>query len=182
MSNTAERADQVIAALHAGHDHLASVVRGLDAADLTRKSGAVEWDVSQVLSHLGSGAVTGRAVLDGALDGTGPKGAEFNKSAWARWDAMSPGERAERFVSADEELVARYESLDARTREALRITLGFLHVPVDVATLAGLRLGEVTFHTWDVEVTFDPAAVPGARREGTPARPDRVAHRPPRPG
>jgi uncharacterized protein (TIGR03083 family) len=154
-----ERADQIITALRGGHDDLASLVRGLSAADLTRKSGAAEWDVSQVLSHLGSGAEIALAVLEGALDRTGPRDADFNKSVWARWDAMSPGHRAEGFVSANEALVARYEGLDAQTRENLRIDLGFLPMPVDVATAAGLRLSEFTFHTWDVEVAFEPAAV-----------------------
>ncbi|MFF0156917.1 maleylpyruvate isomerase family mycothiol-dependent enzyme [Streptomyces sp. NPDC005263] len=154
-----ERADRIIAALRSGHDHLASLVRGFGAADLTKESGAAAWDVSQVLSHLGSGAEIALAVLEGALDGTGPKDADFNTSVWARWDAMSPGERAEGFVPANETLVTRYESLDAQTRENLRINLGFLPMPVDVATVAGLRLSEFTFHTWDVEVAFDPAAV-----------------------
>ncbi|MET9084888.1 maleylpyruvate isomerase family mycothiol-dependent enzyme [Streptomyces sp. NPDC004237] len=154
-----ERADQIIAALRSGHDHLASLARGLGAADLTRRSGAAEWDVSQVLSHLGSGAEISLAALEGALDGTGTKGMDFNKSVWARWDAMSPGERAESFVPASEALVTRYESLDARTREDLRIDLGFLPMPVDVATAARMRLSEFTFHTWDIEVAFDPAAV-----------------------
>jgi uncharacterized protein (TIGR03083 family) len=153
------RADRSIAALRGGHDHLASLVRGLGTVDLTRQSGAAEWDVSQVLGHLGSGAEIALAVLDGALDGAVPKDMDFNKSVWARWDAMPPGHRAEGFVSANETLVARYEGLDARTREDLRIDLGFLPVPVDVATVAGLRLSEFTFHTWDVEVAFDPAAV-----------------------
>jgi uncharacterized protein (TIGR03083 family) len=154
-----ERADRIIAALRGGHDHLASLVRGLGAADLTRGSGAAEWDVSQVLSHLGSGAEIGLATLEGALDGTGPGGADFNKSVWARWDAMSPAERAEGFVPANEALVARYEGLDARAREELRIDLGFLPAPVDLATAAGLRLSEFALHSWDVEVAFDPAAV-----------------------
>ncbi|WP_416981028.1 maleylpyruvate isomerase family mycothiol-dependent enzyme [Streptomyces sp. T028] len=154
-----ERADHIIAALRSGHDHLAPLVRDLGTVDLTRPSGAAAWDVSQVLSHLGSGAEIALAVLEGALDGTGPKDADFNKSVWARWDAMSPGYRAAGFVSANETLVARYEGLDAQTREDLRIDLGFLPVPVDVATVAGLRLSEFTFHTWDVEVAFDPAAV-----------------------
>lgn len=153
------RADQILAALRSGHDRLASLVRGLGTADLTRRSGAAQWDVSQVLSHLGSGAEIGLAVLDGALDGTGLADADFNKSVWARWDAMSPGERAEGFLSANEALVARYENLDTQTREELRISLGFLPMPMDVATVAGLRLSELTFHTWDVEVAFDPAAV-----------------------
>ncbi|MGW0838673.1 maleylpyruvate isomerase N-terminal domain-containing protein [Streptomyces sp. NPDC002787] len=110
-----ERADQIIAALRSGHDHLASLVRCLGAADLTRQSRASVWDVSQVLSHLGSGAEIGLTVLEGALDGTGPKNADFNRSVWARW-----------------------------TREDLRIDLGFLPMPVDLATVAGLRLNEST--------------------------------------
>ncbi|MEU5313270.1 maleylpyruvate isomerase N-terminal domain-containing protein [Streptomyces sp. NPDC021562] len=154
-----ERADRIIAALRSGHDRLAARVRDLAAADLTKGSGAADWDLSQVLSHLGSGAEITLAVLEGALDGTGPKDMDFNKSVWARWDAMSPAERAEGFVPADEALVSRYEQLDAHTRETLRIDLGFLPTPVDVATAAGLRLSESTFHTWDIEVAFDPAAV-----------------------
>ncbi|MPY53751.1 maleylpyruvate isomerase N-terminal domain-containing protein [Streptomyces acidicola] len=109
-----ERADRIIAALRSGHDHLASLAGGWGAGDLTRASGAAEWDVSQVLSHLGSGAEIGLATLEGALEGTGPKDADFNKSVWARWDAMSPGERAEAFVPANEALVARYESVSNR--------------------------------------------------------------------
>lgn len=115
--------------------------------------------MSQVLSHLGSGAEIALAVLDGALEGTGPKGAVFNRSVWARWDAMSPQERAVRFLFANEALVTRYEKIDTQTRMDLRVNLGFLPAPVDLATVAGLRLSEFTFHTWDIEVTFDPAAV-----------------------
>ncbi|MDX5564983.1 maleylpyruvate isomerase N-terminal domain-containing protein [Streptomyces sp. ID05-04B] len=121
-----DRADQIIAALRRGHDHLASRVRRLDTADLTKTSGAAAWDVSQVLGHLGSGAEIALAVLEGALDGSGPKDGDFNKSVWARWDSISPGERAEGFLPANEALVTRYESLGARTREDLRIDLGFL--------------------------------------------------------
>lgn len=153
-----ERADQTINALRSGHDALAELVRGFAADDLTRPSAASEWDVSQVLSHLGSGAEIGLATLEGALNGTGNPGGDFNKSVWARWDAMSPAERAEGFLTANEALVRRYEDLDARTRADLRIDLGFLPAPVDVATSGGLRLNEFAHHSWDVEATFDPAA------------------------
>ncbi|MER6351608.1 maleylpyruvate isomerase family mycothiol-dependent enzyme [Streptomyces sp. NPDC001634] len=153
-----DRADQIIEALRSGHDQLSEVVRGLGPEDLTRTSGASEWDVSQVLSHMGSGAEIALAALDRALSGGGPADSDFNKSVWARWDAMSPAERAEGFGPANEALVSRYEALDAETRKELRIDLGFLPAPVDVATAAGLRLSEFTLHTWDVEVTFDPAA------------------------
>jgi uncharacterized protein (TIGR03083 family) len=151
-------ADQTIAALRSGHDDLAARVRAMSPGDLTSPSGASDWDVSEVISHLGSGAEIGLAALDGALAQTGTPGGDFNKSVWARWDAMTPAERAEGFLRANENLVTRYESLDAATRADLRIDLGFLPQPVDVATAAGFRLIEFALHTWDVKAGFDPRA------------------------
>ncbi|MDN3352110.1 maleylpyruvate isomerase family mycothiol-dependent enzyme [Actinomadura sp. DC4] len=153
-----DRADETIKALRSGHDELAALVRGFTAEDLARPSGASEWDVSQVLSHLGSGAEIALAGLEGALEGTGDPGGDFNKNVWARWDAMSREERAEGFLAASETLTSRYEALDDETRDDLRIDLGFLPAPVDVATAGGLRLNELAHHAWDVKVAFDPAA------------------------
>jgi uncharacterized protein (TIGR03083 family) len=153
-----ERADKTIKALRSGHDDLSALVRDFTADDLARTSGASEWDISQVLSHLGSGSEIHLAGLEGALDGTGAPEGEFNQGVWARWDAMSRADRATGFLDASETLVRRYEGLDAQTRDSLRIDLGFLPAPVDVATAAGLRLTEFTLHTWDVKVAYDPAA------------------------
>jgi uncharacterized protein (TIGR03083 family) len=153
-----DRADETIKALRSGHDDLAALVRGFAADDLARPSGASKWDISQVLSHLGSGAEINLASLNGALDGTGAPAGDFNQGVWARWDAMSREERAEGFLTANETLVRRYEGLDEQTRQDLRIDLGFLPAPVDVATSGGMRLNEFTHHTWDVKVSFDPAA------------------------
>ena len=52
MSN----ADAIIAALRSGNDSLAGLVSGYSDEQLAGPTGADEWDVSQVLSHLGSGA------------------------------------------------------------------------------------------------------------------------------
>lgn len=49
--------DNVISALSREHDQLAALVSTFTGDDLRRPSGASDWDVSQVLSHLGSGAV-----------------------------------------------------------------------------------------------------------------------------
>lgn len=148
----------IIAALRSGHDELAAAVRSLDPADLVRPSGASEWQVSQVLSHLGSGAEINLATLAAAQgDGPAPDG-DFNRSVWARWDAMPPQEHADGFLDANEQLVKAYESLDETARERLRVDLGFLPQPVDVATAARFRLSEFALHQWDVAVTFDPQA------------------------
>jgi uncharacterized protein (TIGR03083 family) len=161
-----ERADETIKALRSGHDDLAALVRDFTPDDLARPSGASKWDVSQVLSHLGSGAEISLASLEGAVEGTGGPGGDFNQSVWARWDAMSREERAERFLQSNETLTRRYEDLDAQTRQNLRIDLGFLPAPVDVAAAGGLRLNELAHHTWDVKVAFDPDATLPA--EATP--------------
>jgi len=154
MSN----ADTNIAALRTGHDSLAALVAKLSDDDLALTSGAAEWDVSQVVSHLGSGAEIGRATVQAALDGKPNPGREFNLSVWARWDGMSRRERADGFLSANPALIEMYESMDADTRQNLRIDVGFMPAPVDVATAARLRLSEQTLHSWDVRVTFDENA------------------------
>ena len=158
------QADRTISALRTGHDTLVAFLTTLGPDDLTRTSGASEWTVAQVLSHLGSGAEINLATLEGAIDGTGTPGMDFNKSVWARWDAMPPAEQAANFPAADEKLLMRYEGLDEQTRAGLRIDFGFLPQPVDVAAAAGLRLSESALHAWDVRVAFDAAATiaPGA--------------------
>jgi uncharacterized protein (TIGR03083 family) len=168
-----ERAFEIIKALRSGYDDLAARVRTLSADDLARRSGAAEWDISQVLSHLGSGAEISLASLNDALDGTATRGGEFNQGVWARWNAMSRAERADRFLDASETLLRRYEGLDEGTREGLRIDLGFLPAPVDLATASGLRLSEFTYHTWDVKVAFDPGA--SLASEATPLLFDQAA-------
>ncbi|MBE1487719.1 maleylpyruvate isomerase family mycothiol-dependent enzyme [Plantactinospora soyae] len=159
-------ADQPIAALRSGHDELAALVRDLGPTDLVRPSGASQWQVSQVLSHLGSGAEINQATLSAALtDGPALDG-EFNKRVWARWDSMEPIEQAEGFLEANRRLVEQYEALDATAREKLRIDLGFLPAPIDVGAAARMRLSEFALHQWDVEVGFNsfatvaPEAVP----------------------
>jgi uncharacterized protein (TIGR03083 family) len=151
-------ADTNIAALRTGHERLTARVATFSDADLVRPSGAEEWSISQVLSHLGSGAEIGRAIVRASLDGAPPPDSDFNKSVWSRWDAMSPRQHADGFPASNAALVELYESLDADTRANLRIDVGYLPAPVDVAHSARLRLSEFTLHTWDVEVGFDEHA------------------------
>jgi uncharacterized protein (TIGR03083 family) len=153
-----DRADQTIKALRSGLDDLAALVRGFTAEDLARRSGASQWDVSQVLSHLGSGAEISLAGLEGALNGTEAPAGEYIQGVWARWDAMSRAERAEGFITADEALMRRLEDLGPGLRRDLRIALWWPSEPVDVAGFCGMRLSEFTHHTWDVKAATDPAA------------------------
>lgn len=151
-------ADAIIAALNTANDTLAELVPGLSDADLARTSAAAEWDISQVLSHLGSGAEITRAGLEAAVASTPRPGADFNNSVWDRWNAMTRRERADGYLTSNRALIELYNSIDAATRESLRLDMGFLPAPVDLATAAGLRLREVALHSWDVRVTFDDKA------------------------
>ena len=162
MSN----ADAIIAALRSGNDSLAGLVSGYSDGQLAGPTGADEWDVSQVLSHLGSGAEIAQNGLQAALDGKPNPGLEFNKTVWARYDAATPRERLTWFLAANEATTQSYESLNEATRDTLKIDMGFLPAPVDVATAASFRLGELALHSWDVRVGADPAAT--IAQEATP--------------
>jgi uncharacterized protein (TIGR03083 family) len=151
MSN----ADTVIAALRSGHDSFVGQVSRFSDDDLAQPSAAAEWDISQVLSHLGSGAEIARAAVQAALDGEPNPGPDFNHAVWDKWNAMTRRERADGFLRANQALLALLESLDADTRGNLRIDMGFLPAPADVATAARLRLNEFTLHSWDVRVSSD---------------------------
>lgn len=150
--------DSTIAALRSNRDELAAMVKSFSASDLDRQSGSAEWDVAQVLSHLGSGAQIGLAGLQVALGEREPLAAEFNPSVWDRWNAMRQKEKAESFLIASEELLQAYEALDASVRDSLRFDLGFMPQPVDLALVTGMRLNEAAMHAWDVRIAFDAQA------------------------
>lgn len=152
-------ADLNIAALRSNHDELVKLVADLTDDELALPSGgAAEWDVSEVLSHLGSGSQIMQATLRAAIEGGATPGNDVNQTVWDRWNAMSGRDRADGFVAAGQELTELFESLDASAREDLRIDVSFLPAPVDVATIARMRLNELALHTWDVQVTFDEQA------------------------
>jgi uncharacterized protein (TIGR03083 family) len=153
-------ADRTISALRSNHDELVGVVARLASDDLQARSGASEWSVAQVLSHLGSGAEISRATLAAAV-GTAPAApaADFNQNVWDRWNALPARDQAAEFVSSDDQLIGAFEALDAAQRTSLGIDVGYLPTPLPVAAYAGLRLNEAAQHSWDVRVAVDPDAV-----------------------
>ena len=152
-------ADATISALRSTHDELAEVVRGLTDAQLRDQSGAAEWPVAQVLSHLGSGAEIALATLRAATGEGEAPGDGSNQSVWDRWNSMAPREQAEGFLDADEALVGAFEALTPEQRSEVQVSLGFLPRPLPLATYAGMRLNEAAQHSWDARVGSDPGAV-----------------------
>jgi uncharacterized protein (TIGR03083 family) len=160
---TSTLADRTIAALRSNHDELAARVREFDEQDLARRSGSSQWDVAQVLSHLGSGAEIGLATLQTGLAGQPGPDQDFNQSIWDRWNAISSQEKAKGFLRANEQLVTGYENLDAAARQELHVKMAFLPFPADIALMSGMRLNEATLHGWDVRVALDPHATLNAQ-------------------
>jgi uncharacterized protein (TIGR03083 family) len=156
VTETSSLADASIAELRAIHDRLAALVGGLSADQLTAQSGAEDWKVADVLSHLGSGSEISRYPVLAAA-GIG-EDAPDNQDVWDRWNAMAPADQAAGFVESEERLVSTYEGLTADQRESIHVDLGFMPQPLPLATVLGMRLNEVALHGWDVEVGLDPAA------------------------
>jgi uncharacterized protein (TIGR03083 family) len=150
--------DRTITALRSEHDTLTDVVGGLSESQLAGPSGAAEWTVAQVLSHLGSGAEIALAGYLSAFDGRTAPGDGFNESVWDRWNVMADKDQAGGFVIHDEALVAALEALSPQQRESITIDLGFLPEPLPLGAVLAMRLNEAAQHGWDVRVGLDPAA------------------------
>lgn len=150
--------DRTIRALRSTHDEVAAVVRGLSEEELIGHSGASEWSLAQVLSHLGSGAELSLATLRAAVAAKPGPGQDVTQDVWNRWNALTPREQAVAFLAFDEELVTALEALPAEQRQTLRIELAFLPSPLPLAAYAGMRLNEAAQHGWDVRVALHPGA------------------------
>jgi uncharacterized protein (TIGR03083 family) len=148
--------DRTVTALRSEHDMLARLVRTLTDDQLAIASGAAEWTVAQVLSHLGSGAEIGRAPIARAAGETVV--AVDNQTIWARWDGSVPRVQAEGFLEYNGRWLDMVEALTSEQRLSLTVDLGFLPEPVPLLTALGMRLNEVANHSWDVRVAFDPDA------------------------
>ena len=148
--------DRTITALRAEHDVLVALLPNLPDESFEAPSGASEWTVAQVLSHLGSGAEITRAPIARAageqLEPTD------THAVWARWDAAGPLDQAAWFVEHNARWLETVEGLSAEQRASLQVDLGFLPDPVPLEVALGMRLNEVANHSWDVRVGLDPAA------------------------
>jgi uncharacterized protein (TIGR03083 family) len=154
---TVTDATSLARALRASHDRLAALVAGLSDEDLRRQSYDTEWSVADVLSHLGSGAEIFALVIEAGATGGDPPGQESFQQIWGTWNARSPEEQATDAIQADEALVSKIESLTPEQRAAFSVAM-FGPEPFDLVRVLSMRLSEHALHTWDVAVTFDPAA------------------------
>jgi uncharacterized protein (TIGR03083 family) len=145
-----------VAAVRRSHDRLTRLVGSRDVPDLVQPSACSDWNVAQVLSHLGSQAEIFSMFLDAALEGTEPPGREAFPPVWDKWNVKPPAEQVTDSIAANERFVRRLEDLDEAALTGLHLEL--FGSQRDAAGLLRMRLSEHAIHTWDVEVVFEPAA------------------------
>jgi uncharacterized protein (TIGR03083 family) len=143
-------------ALQSSIARLGTIAGDLDDTQLVAPAYPTDWTIADVLSHIGSGAVIMRQRLEDSLLGR-PTPEDFAPGVWGTWNAKSRRSKAEDALIADRGLLDRIESLTAPERSGFRFSLG--PVNLDFDGFVGLRLNEHAFHTWDIEVVLDPAAV-----------------------
>jgi uncharacterized protein (TIGR03083 family) len=151
-------AGRTIAALRTEHDTLAGVVSALTPEQLNNRSGASEWTVADVLSHLGSGAEITLAGFRATLGEADEPGPDFNQGVWDRWNALSPQEQAAGWQRSDDALVSALEAVPSERHDEIKVKLGFLPEPLPLASSAAMRLSETVQHGWDARAGVDPAA------------------------
>lgn len=151
-----------IKALRDSHDGLDELAGKLTGDQIRIQSYDKDWTVAQVLSHLGSGAEISQLMLAGALGRSDPPGRDEMMPIWDRWNAKEPYQQAADALVADAEYVRALEDLSDADLAAIK--LPFIGFDFDASGVVRLRLSEHALHTWDVAVTFDPAATvaPGA--------------------
>jgi uncharacterized protein (TIGR03083 family) len=150
-----QTANRQLLVLAESASRLVDLVERLGPDDLRRSAYPTEWTVADVLSHLGSGAVITRERLDAALEGT-EQASDAATSVWDEWNAKSPEDQAAGVLAADRALLERLAALGGEDRRRFRTAMGPLEL--DFVTFLGFRVHEHVVHTWDVDVTFDPAA------------------------
>jgi len=149
-----QHAKDSIAAYRQSHDEVLGQLTEFGDGELLAQSGAAEWTVAQVLSHLGSSSEIALATLRaGAANPAG------NQAIWNRWDALPPAMQAAEFLTWELRLVEGLEALSEADLHGMRLDLGFMPWPVDIATFTDMRLSEVAHHRWDIDVAFDAKAV-----------------------
>ena len=141
-------------ALRQSHDELVALVNSLTDDQLSAQSGASDWTVADVLSHMGSAAEIGvRTITEGQAD------RDAMPAVWDRWNAMSATEQRDGFIAADTAFVDAVEAFTDAELDSRPIDTGFLPAPIPVGTLIGMRVNEHALHSWDVRVAFDKDTV-----------------------
>lgn len=151
---------QWLSALRHSHDRLAARAADLDSAAMRSPSYCPGWDIAQVYSHLGSQAEMFSLFATAGATGTEPPGQEGFPPIWDAWNGRTPEAQVQDSVTWNEQFVRQIEALNEAQRNAFQLVV--FGMDLDLVGLLRLKLGEHAIHSWDIAVSFDPAALVAA--------------------
>jgi uncharacterized protein (TIGR03083 family) len=155
--NATPSAEVVLAALRNSRARLVETATALTAEQVREQSYDTEWSIAQVLSHIGTGSIFFKLILEAGLKGEPVPSSEVMRPIWDSWNAKSPDDQARDGLASDGELLAAFEALDAQQRADWQLDM--FGTVRDLAGVLRMRLSEHAFHTWDVVVALDPKAL-----------------------
>jgi uncharacterized protein (TIGR03083 family) len=155
--STAPSAEVLLAALRNSRARLVETATPLTPEQIRERSYDTDWSIAQVLSHIGTGSIFFKLLLEAGLAGEPVPGIDLMRPIWDEWNAKSPDDQHHDGLAADGVLLAAFEALDAQQREDWQ--LDFFGTIRDFPGVLKMRLSEHAFHTWDVVVALDPKAL-----------------------
>ncbi len=144
-------------ALAAGQRALAAAAESLTHEQLVAPSYCSDWNIAQVLSHLGSAAESFGLSLEAGLAHADPPDPGAAAPIWERWNAMTPEDQRRESIVTSAAFLQRVDAIPPAELASFHMQL--FGMDVDAARLIGMRLAESAIHTWDIVVMHDPSAV-----------------------
>jgi uncharacterized protein (TIGR03083 family) len=161
---TAADARRIAELSRAEYEGLASYLEKLPPEGWTEQSACGNWQVYQVVSHIGSQPAIHSGMIEAGLRGKPAMTNEDRQAIWGRFDAMAPLEVFPAFRANNDAFVTLVGSL---SEEELGSSMPWIGGrSASVATVLAGRLNEQVLHVWDVkwardkDATLTPAAVP----------------------
>ncbi|MCC7371155.1 MAG: maleylpyruvate isomerase family mycothiol-dependent enzyme [Chloroflexi bacterium] len=149
---TVADARRMIELSRAEYDGLVAYLEALPPEGWTEQSAAADWQVYQVVSHIGSQPAIHGGMIRAGLLGEPPMTDADRRAIWDRFDAMTPEEVYPAFRANNEAFIAM---ADALTEEQLGASMPWLGGPAPLATVLAGRLNEQALHAWDIRQAHD---------------------------
>lgn len=152
---SAADARRVLRLSRAEYDGLLAYLEQLPPAGWTEQSACKDWQVYQVVSHIGSQPeIVGGAIKAGVF-GEPPMTDEQRRAIWGYFDGLQPLEVLPAFRKNND---AFYQMVEAFDERQLGSTIPSFVGPAPLATVLASRLNEQALHTWDVRWARDKGA------------------------
>jgi uncharacterized protein (TIGR03083 family) len=152
---TANDARRVAVLSRAEHANLLAYLEQLPLEGWTEPSACRDWQVYQVVSHLGSQPEIHAAALRSGLRGAPPMTDEERKAIWAHFDSLQPGQVLAEYRRTNG---AYIELVDWLTEAELGQKIPWFLGDTPLAGVLAARLNEQTLHSWDIRSVRDPSA------------------------